>query len=379
MTGRLGVKMAAGALGVLGCAAAGTWVLLAHLRLAIGPGSALPKWAWAPGLSRLPPAVRLSLVAACFLLPAGGLILGVIRRYRATPWQPGNAGEVRRLWVAALATGLLASVLFPGLAWYRPGPRLSRDLATLIWGWTLWGNVLVCMVGGAVMMGLLSLGRLARRAWAELLFTALGLWVGLAWLLFEGVTRGWPALSGLGGLAACVPPAALAVSSLCSLAAALPAVGEECALDVLLRPLALLLRGRFLPGLAWILAVLGLGATAMVLVARAGGPVLLQEGLAFGVGLGLFAGLFAALPLRQPRILWVYALTLTPLLALGLFLDFEAGLELRAHPGLALELETGRDAEVRLLREALDPPRRSGSAWLDPEAEAEAGNAGGPR
>ena len=358
MTGRVRARVASGTLGVLLCAAAGTWVLLAHVALA-------------PGLGRLAPALRLPLAAACFLLPAGRLVVDLMRGFRATPWRPGTAGEVRRLWVAAVVTGVLASVLFPGLAWFRPGPRLTRDLALLIWGWTLWGNLLICLGAASTLMGLLSLGRLARRAWAELLFVGLGLWVGLAWALFEAFTgaltrAGQPAKI-LAGLVASGPPAALAVVFGFWLAAAWPAAGEECALDFLLRPLAL--RGRALAALAWLLAVAVLGGGTLFLAERSGLALLLQETLALIVGLGFFAGMFAWLPLRQPRILWVYALILTPLLCLGLFLDFEEGLQARAHPGFALDLETGRDAEVRLLRVALDPPHRSGSAWLDPEDE----------
>ena len=207
---------------VLLFASAGGWLLLAR-----GHPGALP--------GRLSTALRLGLSAGCFLLPAGGLALDLLGRFRATPWLPGNAGEARRLWVAAVATARVASILFPAIAWFRPGPRLPRDPALLVWGWTLWGNLLVCLGSASALMGLMSLGRLARRVWAEPALLALALWAGLVGLLHAGLSRSL-ASHGWSAWVMALAPAALAVAYLFWVASGMAHLDDECALDLLLRP-----------------------------------------------------------------------------------------------------------------------------------------------
>ena len=305
----------------------------------------------------------LALAAACWLLPVWLVLLELRDAFQPGGWRPPAADDARRLFLGACGCGLFLATLFTVLAHLKHGLAFNAEAAVLVWSWTLWANMLVCLAAATLMMGLLGLGRLTGKPWVEAALPLLACWGALSRFLYGVVFRpiafqGWPAgaMAGLAGL--------LVVGLVLGTALAFPPAPEEGVLDVPLRPLVHLLQGHPLRGAAWIAAGASLAAGLLPRVAVFDWNFLFQKTLVAALGVLAFAGLFAMLPVRKPKILWVWALILLPVLVLNLFLAADEGLQSRRFSrrpdqrlGAVLEQEAGANVDVGLLRELLAPAR----------------------
>ena len=300
------------------------------------------------------------------LLPLALLALDGRAAWIGVSWKSGGNDEARRLFLAAALAGLTASLLFPALAWLRLGPPEPRPLLealSLVWGWALCAHLLVFLAAAAFLMGVMGLGRLFPWSWVEPVLLALALLAALTQFLlavvFKPIAFQGPAALLVGALVA-----ALVVVSLLGFAPGyLPPKGSgENALDLTLRPLIRLLRGhslRVVTVLALLVVAAGLG------LARAAvfdWNFLFQKTIVVAVAVLLFACLYAAIDNRKPKVIWVWAVILVPILAMNVFLAFDEVLAARSTAkradrrlGLVLDQQVGRDVSVRLLREALSP------------------------
>ena len=310
----------------------------------------------------------LALAVAFWLLPPGLLLLDLRFSRRLGRWQPGTGFDARRLALGACGTGLFLALGFPALAHLRHGVTFTPEAALLVWSWSLWANLLVCLAAATLMMGLLALGRMADTPWLEPALGVLAILGALTGFIYVVVLRsiafqGWLAL----GVA--MVAALLGVTFLVGLSQAFDPDPDEGALDVLVRPLILLLRGRPLATAAWLLGVAVLGTFLLGRAAVFDWNFLFQKTLVTAMGVLALAGLHAAVPARKPGSFWAWALILLPVLVMKLFLVFDEGLTARSfsrHPdrrlGPVLDQEAAADVDVALLRDLLSPVRAARQA-----------------
>lgn len=304
---------------------------------------------------------------AGFLAPCWLLGLDLWAGARARAWRPGQAFEARRLLLAALGSAAFGAVVFPLLALRASGASsFSWTAAAWVWGWTLSAHLLVLLAAALAVMAALGLGRLAGRPWVELALLCAGLWLGLAWFIVSVIfvpiafagARAW-LLAGL------MAAAALGLALDTALAAE-PAAGEG-PLDLVLRPLARLLRGRW-PALAAV--ALGVALAAGMALQRFSvfdWNFMFQKTVVAAASALVFAAVYATLAPDAARPRWAWALILLPVLAMEGFLGLDRAVAERragplAEPRLAavLDQQAGREVLVRLLRDALTPVRTEG-------------------
>lgn len=309
--------------------------------------------------------------ALAFLgLPLWLLILDGRAAWKGVVWNPGRKDDARRLFLTALMAGLLAALLFPALAWLRlgpPDPRPAGEALAMVWGWTLCAHLLVFLMAAALLMGVLGLGQLFVWRWVEPALFALLMWSALTRFLLSVVFtpiafNGFPALL-IGALVAALVVVFLAglVPGVVPLAAA-----EENALDLALRPLIRIFRGRVLRTFG-ALALIAAGAGfALARAALFDWNFLFQKSLVVLVSVLLFACIYAAFGLGRPKVVWVWAVILVPVIATNVFLAFDEVLITRSSArrverrlGAVLDQQAGRDVSVRLLREILSPLRQA--------------------
>jgi Sulfatase len=304
--------------------------------------------------------------AVAFLaLPLWLLVLDGCRAWEGATWKGGPSDEARRLFLAAICSGLVASLLFPALAWIRlgpPDPRPGPEALALVWGWSLCAHLLVFLAAAVLLMGVLGLARMFPWPWMEPALLALSFLAALAWffraVVFKPIAfQGPPALL-MGALVG-----ALAVAFLASVAPSEPGeAGQENALDLLLRPLIRLLRGHPFRAMG-LLALVSAGAgLALARAAVFDWNFLFQKVIVVGAAVLLFASLYAAIGIRPARVVWVWAVILVPVVTMNVFLAFDEDLAVRStlkradrRLGPLLDQQAGRDVSVRLLREALSP------------------------
>jgi len=314
-------------------------------------------------------ASSLAWAVAFLALPLWLLVLDGRAAWQGLTWKTGPSDEARRLFLAAACAGLLAALLFPGLAWLRlgpPDPHPAGEALALVWGWTFCAHLLVDLVAAALLMGILGLGRLFPWSWVEPLLLALLLWAGLTVFLLSVVFtpiafHGAPALL-VGALVA-----ALAVVFLTGLVPGVLPVeaGAENALDLALRPLVRLLRGHALRTIALLSLLAAATGLALGRAAVFDWNFLFQKTIVVAVAVALFACLYAAIGVGRPKVIWVWAVILLPVLTMNVFLAFDEVLVARSTArradqrlGAVLDQQVGRDVSVRLLREALSPLRQ---------------------
>ena len=305
----------------------------------------------------------LALAVASWVLPVWLLVLDLHDSHRVGRWQPGTSFDARRMACGACGAALFLAILFPALAHLRHGLTFAPEAGFLLWNWTLWANLLVCLAAASLMMGLLAVGRMADRPWVEPGLAAGAVWLALASFIHAVVFRaigfqGWLAVG------SALMAALLGVTFLVGLSQAYPPDPEEAALDVFVRSLIRLLRGRVLALLLWLLGLAALGGFLLGRAAVFDWNFLFQKTLVVALGALAFAGLYAALPPRPPKVFWAWALILLPILAMRLFLLFDEGLQARSYTrradrrlGPILNQEAGADVDVVLLRELLTPVR----------------------
>ncbi len=314
-------------------------------------------------------ASSLVLALEFFLAPIWILALDVLAAWKAAPWRPRDADEPRRLALAALATAVFGLVVFPAVAWLRaPGPAMPWDAVGLVWGWAFWAQLLIALAVAALAMGVASLGRLLPWPGAGVFLVGLTFWLALTGLVDRAV---FPALAFHGRLAllAAAAAAGLVAAFLGSAAVAAAPAPEESTLDLALRPLVRLLRGHPLRLLGWYLALAVLAGFILSRAAVFDWNFLFQKSCVTGAEALAFAGTYAAVPARTPRIRWVWALILGPMVVMNLFLAADEGLADRAGSavpgqklGPVLDVRIGRDVSARLLRDALTPVRPAQSS-----------------
>lgn len=305
---------------------------------------------------------------AFLILPLGLLLRDARAAWKGFAWASRPRDDARRLFLAALTTGLLAALLFPALAWLRlgpPDPRPAAEALAMAWGWILSAHLLVFLAAAALLMGVLGLGQLF--AWPRVepgLLAAL-LWIALTRFLLRVVF----APIAFGGPAALLVGALLAALPLAFLAGLVPGIRPlepeaESALDLALRPLIRLLRGRPFRAVC-LLALIAAGAGfALAKAAVFDWNFLFQKTLVAATSLLCFGCLYAAFAPGRPKVLWVWALILVPVITMNVFLAFDEVLVTRGGAGQAgfgavLDQQAGRDVSVRLLREALSPLREA--------------------
>ncbi|GLH72932.1 hypothetical protein GETHLI_14340 [Geothrix limicola] len=308
--------------------------------------------------------------AVAFLaLPLWLLLLDARSAWEGTSWTSRPRDDARRLFLAALTAGLLAALLFPVLAWLRlgpPDPKPTLEGLALVWGWGLFAHLLVFLGAAALLMGVLGLGQMFIWSWVEpALLAAL---VGAALTRFLLAVVFSPIA--FGGPAALLVAALLAALVLAFLAGLVPGLqplepGAESALDLALRPLIRLLRGRPFRT-AGLLALLAAGAGfALGRAAVFDWNFLFQKTLVVAASALGFVCLYAAFSPGRPKVLWVWAVILVPVITMNVFLAFDEVLVARSGAfaerrlGALLDQEAGRDVSVRLLREALSPLRQA--------------------
>ena len=310
----------------------------------------------------------LGLAVVFFLIPTWILLVDLRDALKARPWLPTLADDARRLFVASMLAGLVMTLVFPGMAFLHSRSTLTWEALAMVLDWTLWANFLVFLALGTLLMGLQSLGRIFRRSWVEPALLVLGLWGALTAfghnVLFRAVAFHGPVALAVSGLLA-----TLGVAYLLGSAANFPQARDECALDFLLRPLVLLLRGKPLRGLVWLLGVVALGWRLLGLAAKFDWNFLFQKTLTLALGALLFAGVYAVLTVRKPRIVWVWGLIFIPMLMLDFFITVDEGMQARRfvrsqaqNLGPALDQEAGRDVEVQFLHNLLSPVQSVGQS-----------------
>ena len=309
--------------------------------------------------------------AVAFLgLPLWLLVLDGRAAWQGVTWKADTKDDARRLFLAAMAAGLLAALLFPALAWLRlgpPDPRPTGEALAMVWGWTLCGHLLVFLAVAAVLMAVLGLGQLFVWRWVEPALFTLLIWGALTRFFLSVVFtpiafHGPPALL-IGALVA-----ALAVAFLGGLVPAIvpPEGTAENALDLALRPLLRVLRGRVFRTLG-ALALIAIGAGfALARAALFDWNFLFQKSVVIAVSVLLFVCIYAAFDLGRPRVIWAWAVILVPVITMNVFLAFDEVLVARSSArrverrlGAVLDQQAGRDVSVRLLREILSPVQQA--------------------
>ncbi len=308
--------------------------------------------------------------AVSFLaLPLWLLILDGRSDWKGMALKSGLGDEARRLFLAAVSAGLLASLLFPALAWFRlgpPDPSPVPEALALVWAWTLCAHLLVFLAAAVLLMGVLGLARMFPWPWMEPVLLALSFLGAITWFLrtvvFKPIAfQGPPALL-MGMLVASLAVAFLAVAAQRTVP---KEAGQENALDLALRPLIRLLRGHPARTLAALVLISVAAGLALARAAVFDWNFLFQKSIVVGVAVLLFACLYAAIGIRPPKVIWVWALILLPVLTMNVFLAFDEDLAVRStvrrvdrRLGPVLDQQAGRDVSVRLLREALSPLRQ---------------------
>lgn len=305
--------------------------------------------------------------ALAFLaLPLWLLILDASVAWNDVAWRSMPGDEVRRLFLAAMASGLVAALVFPALSWLRlgpPDPRPSLEAMGMVWGWTLCAHLLVFLAAAVLILGVLSLGRLFPWGWVEPALLLFLVWVALTKFLMVVVFLPI-AFQGLPALVVGALVSALALVFLVGLIPGIKPFGDgvENSLDLALRPLAHLLGGRLFRLLGFLVLLAVATGFALARAAVFDWNFLFQKSLVAAFAVTLFAGLYAAIGSGRPKVVWVWALLLMPVLAMNVFLAFDEVLAIRSTArrgdqrlGAVLDQQMGRDVSVRLLKEALSP------------------------
>jgi len=349
-----------------------------------------PRW-WGPGTSKAmriyalaalglslamvlhPPlrAIRndvssLAWAVAFLVLPLWLLVLDGRAAWKGVVWVSGPKDDARRLFLAALVAGMYAALLFPGLAWLRlgpPDPSPTVEAMALVWGWTLCAHLIVVLAVAALLMGVLGLGQMFVWRWVEPGLLTLLAWVGLTRfflsIVFTPIAFNGPPALLIGALVS-----ALAVVFVVGLIPhfAPPAGTPENALDLALRPLIRALRGRILRTVLGVALLTLAAGFALGRAALFDWNFLFQKTLVVIICILLFGCGYAVFEPSKPKVVWVWALILVPIIGTNIFLAFDEVLIARSHAkrverslGAVLEQQAGRDVSVRLLREWLSP------------------------